>query len=1586
LHWRDAEEVLMHSFDIELTAQDLQGLHNSDAVTALFTRLGYDTAGRTMQTPSNLGIPEGVARPIKRIELIADHQKLFQIYLFELKSVTVAEIKALARVFRNFAGQFLLVLTSNFEYIDFVLLDRELKGHAAPTAMTAVQPTMVQRRFSVDRRRPTVVHLRVLRRFTWTETDPFAQFDKLRYAYDLAHWSEVYFNNRGLFSDYYLTDRLRPIDGGSLEFPEWGEDPKPAYQRLRGVYDQASQRFASKNTSELMGLLYKPLLNDLGFEISLKPDRGSGVHLRLVDPESAELLGLCLPYPWGRELDRKDDTHDTETPQITPAFAVVDLLAKEEAPWVILTNGKLWRLYSKRSHSRATNYYEIDLDEVLGRQGFQQDIQDSFRYFWLLFRMKAFRPAEVEWQGTSRSLSMLDRLLLGSEAYAKELGENLKGRVFTDAFPVLAEGFIAQMRERAGGALNLDQDRLDNIFQGTLTLLYRLLFLLYAESRDLLPVHSREYREASLQRLKDEIKDAAGAIEDETEQHLNKRFQNDVYGLWQKLQSLFRVIDKGSEELNIPRYNGGLFLAERAEDDHSPEAQAARFLAREQISDRYLARAIDLLARGIDPKRQDLVSVDYKSLGVRQLGSIYEGLLEFSLRIANQKLGIVKDKGREVYKPFTKLNDHEQKRAESKKAYVSRGRAFLENDKRERKATGSYYTPDHIVKYIVENALGPVLQAKFDGLRPKLREAQRERREFFKQQEDFTKRGMKPKPPEQADLIGKGLFDELFDIKVLDPAMGSGHFLVEAVDFITDKTLEFLNAFPWNPVLVHLDQMRKIIQEQMDEQNIDIDANRLTDVNLLKRHVLKRCIYGVDLNPMAVELAKVSLWLDCFTLGAPLSFLDHHLRWGNSLIGCTIAEVDAIREAKGQLALTGTSDWQGLTQAVQTMIDVGGMADITPDQVASSRRHYESALSGVEVFKRVLDLHTARWFAQVPASTGKQKKNQVNIFDEMLRSGELFAWAHERVASPVSHTAMAKSGQQSVVHAAAVADEKKFFHWELEFPEVFYGRQPGTLSAVARLENAGFDAVVGNPPYDELSEHALGRELDEADYFTHASEYRGLTTGRQNWYHFFIKRAVGLTHASGAHAFIVPMSLLGDQFTRPLRKWLITSGRFAKIEAFPQKDDPTRRVFFDAKLPTCIYVIRRGSTSEVFQMRTHPANLIDSNSPFYQPDIPALYSIDPENLPIPMLSGAGWSILRRLATDPKIGNLRDCGAAPTSGEIVFNEQFRRYLTDEPNGTLILRGSHVQRWEIVEEAKQGEPVYLKSEAYLKDAKPGSKAFHYKQPRVVYQECAAIDNWRRVIAAYLPAGHFCGHKICYFTDYRCSPAALLAVFNSKLIDWVVTALSTNNSLPAYLIGSLPFPKFFESTTLESNAFKEIRGLFEREVESDPDFPGLLQRIREVDERYSLRTIHDVLAFLAEAMIQLNTAKQECARDLLAWILRHTKISANAEEAGIDLLNGKSLLKNFIGDYQHDTEHATYEQVLDILRKNSRIINVRLDAKFTEALRVKYDEVLGRALPIKARLARIDRLIDSLVYQAYGISQEEVNVVESGNAKTT
>src|SRR5947209_13157196 len=140
--------------------------------------------------------------------------------------------------------------------------------------------------------------------------------------------------------------------------------------------------------------------------------------------------------------------------------------------------------------------------------------------------------------------------------------------------------------------------------------------------------------------------------------------------------------------------------------------------------------------------------------------------------------------------------------------------------------------------------------------------------------------------------------------------MGSGHFLVETVDFVTDRLLKFLNQFPINPVNFALERTRASILNSLGQQGIAVDPARLTDINLLKRHVLKRCVYGVDLNPMAVELAKVSLWLDAFTLGAPLNFLDHHLRCGNSLIGASFQDLEKASETLFSL------DYQPLLRAI----------------------------------------------------------------------------------------------------------------------------------------------------------------------------------------------------------------------------------------------------------------------------------------------------------------------------------------------------------------------------------------------------------------------------------------------------------------------------------------------------------------------------------------------------------------------------------------------------------------------------------------------------------------------------------------------
>lgn len=781
-------------FDLDIQKKDLLDLASPDGVAALFARLRYETSARTLHTEESLGITEAVGRPIRRIELIADRD-LLQVYLVELTSVTVAATRALVRSFRDRGGDFLFVFTSgDYGRLDFVFLDRLAENFSSTTigsATVAVRP----RTLTVDRRNPSTIALRVLRRFTWTEPDRFAQTDKIRSAYAVAEWSEEegLFNNRALFSDHYLKSRLRDDE-------VWRDDGSAgAFRKLR---DLLVTRSTSGNTDEgtLRASFFEPVLKTLGFVPRAVRRDPHDVELPdfelLKSKDDEKPLGLCLTYPWMRYLDGKDSARDAETPDENPGSVVVGLLHNSEAPWVIVTNGKLWRLYSKRTHSRATSYFEVDLEEVVAEA--TRASTDPFRYFWLLFRRQAFQAVTFTREGRNENVPFLDRLLLESEDYAKDLGERLKERVFDRIFPHLAEGFVSRWEGQPS------EEELQLIYRAALTLLYRLLFLLYAESRDLFPVREvRGYYEKSLARLKKEIAEAAGSLEDEIEAKLKKAMDGNSIALYERLSELFAIIDTGSADLNVPFYNGGLFSTSPSDDDDSDEAEAARFLRDHAVPDRHLAAAIDLLSREDDP-RAGRIFIDYKSLGVRHLGSIYEGLLEVRIRFATERLGIVREKSRDVYKPWHALDERKKARLERDGRFVKRGQLYLENDKHERKATGSYYTPDHIVKYIVEHAVGPVVKEKLDALRPRLREAagwHKKQLALAKAKgEILTKYEFGP----AVESHWRELIDDVFDIKVLDPAMGSGHFLVEAVDFITDHVLDFLNAFPWNPVTAHL--------------------------------------------------------------------------------------------------------------------------------------------------------------------------------------------------------------------------------------------------------------------------------------------------------------------------------------------------------------------------------------------------------------------------------------------------------------------------------------------------------------------------------------------------------------------------------------------------------------------------------------------------------------------------------------------------------------------------------------------------------------------------------------------------------------
>ncbi len=1608
--------------DYELTREDVQLLSSRDALTAFFARLGYDTNHRLVQNVAAMGITsDSLKSSITHIERLASqHGRMFEVYLFELKSVTIGITQNIVRTFRNRPGDFLLVLTDDYQRLDFVLVERyspefpKLQDTLTIVPAVPKQAGVRPRALTVNRRQPDQVALRVLRRFSYTEADTIAQYEKLLSAYDVADWSAPFFNNRALFSDYYLTRRLPHA-------PEWDNSGQAAamthaFKQLRELYAGVRETFSNQPEEVVRTKLLEPVLTILGFtfqpiKASISDTVQPDYKLYATSPTgqtSAQPLALCLAYTWGRNLDGKDDQRDSQAPDENPGAAVVTLLDSGEADWAIVTNGKTWRLYAAKAHSRATNYYEIDLEETLALPA--ANLEYAFRYFWLLFRAAAFIPAGQVVEGEQRQMCFLDSLLNESERYARELGERLKKRVFEEIFPHFARGFIIHARRNGQLPANLDsltaEERnslLEPFFSGTLTFLYRLLFLLYAESRDLLPVRElRGYYEKSLEQLKKQIADKAGRIEDEAPASIKAAYNDLSTALYDRLQALFQAVDQGDATLNVPVYNGGLFVTAPDPADPSPEAAVARFLATHKIPDRQLALGLDRMARDPDEKRLDLVSIDYKSLGVRQLGSIYEGLLEFKLRIAPEEMAIVKGKKTEEIVPYAEAQQKkllivkEGRGKDARDKTLPKGAVYLENDRRERKATGSYYTPDYIVKYIVANTVGPVLHEKLEALRPAFREAEKTLRAERAKYDALKKQGRVGDTPEnQAYLKHKATVNEVFfDLKVLDPAMGSGHFLVEAVDYITDRMADFLTAFKWNPVIHELARTRHEIQEEMERQNVTIDMSKLTDINLLKRQILKRCIYGVDLNPMAVELAKVSLWLDCFTLGAPLSFLDHHMKCGNSLIGAWVDEARKTIE-EGQLSLFfGSNLWASALLATKTMIEVGSLSDVTIDQAQASREKYHRAIKELEPYRRLFNVYLSRQFSN-PLIQRKKDNTAVDKVLDFLRSSEAQEWVQR------PHTVTLAAEQQTVVFRAKQdAASHNFFHWELEFPEVFIDLERASLKT-----NPGFDAVVGNPPY--VRQEGLG---DDKTAFKAMYE---VFNSIADLYTYFIERGHSLLRPGGRFGMITANKFMRANYGAALRSFLINKIKLEKLINFG--DLP---VFGDA---TTYPIIILSKNSERDSGLVEYALIKSLNFE----SLPAAIEYTVSKMPESAFSGTSWSlaagtqqmILEKLKVNSiplgeyldgeihwgiktgfneafvidRITRDRLIAKAPKSAEVIkpflVGEDIRRYSIDFQDKYLIWTyvGIPIDRYPVIYN------YLLQYQAQLE--KRWDKGNHwwelrhcdyyadFEKPKIVYPEISVDNKF-----AYDTNGQYTNNKTFLIpTD----DLYLLAILNSNIafLFFRFTLSSLRGGFLEYRTQSLVYTpirhiNFTLSPGQRAYYLEKARNLYEYCLSKGDQacVTGFVEHHLSKEPEES-DVVHDLLAFLAEEMIRLNKEKRAATKEFLDWLVTTLKILSDRDgRKGIEVLTGKSKLADYPGDYQKGESPLAFEELRDILLKNKARLGVSLsDGGLVDQIKARYEESLGLVLLVKERLARTDALIDQVVYRLYGLTEEEIKVVE-------
>lgn len=849
---------------------------------------------------------------------------------------------------------------------------------------------------------------------------------------------------------------------------------------------------------------------------------------------------------WGRPLDRQG-TGDQGVPstQIMHYLQRASVVTEGRMPWGILTNGRNWRLYYQNALSVAEDFFEIDLGKLFGLPGCTPELFDggmtpehAFRLFVLAFGREAFLSTE---QGRSFHLIALDETKRWEERVRKDLAET----VFSNVFPKLIAAIPLADPNRPA---EINAAYAEEVRSSALFLLYRLLFILYAEDRNLLPDETGPYSPYCLTRLRQEIEQ----LDNEGRKPLERS-----HAYWSRLETIFGAIAEGDDSLGIPPYNGGLF-----------DAAESPLLARIRLPDTVLADVILALSH----RREDgrLRYINYRDLSVQQLGSIYESILEY---------GVEPDLEARSVKPRA--------------------------DNQARHRSGSYYTPEPLVSLIIEKTVGPVVA---------------EKRAAF---EAAHGQGLKG-----AELAQHDPAMALLSLRIVDPAMGSGHFLVSLVDWLSDKVLtaigdaeEIAGDGYASPLVRNIAGLREAILANARDHGWPIVEDQLEDRHIVRRMVLKRCIHGVDLNRMAVELAKVSLWLHSFTVGAPLSFLDHHLRCGNSVLGGWVRPTMDWLQARG--SLIANNHLAPLANVVRHMETIEGLTDTDLTEVHQSKQLFGTVAESSRPLNALLSLVKAdelmgvletnvkrpretaaairadgdKRIAAMPEKTDKEKAAKAKEIERIDRAVTRAADAERkfdraealklvlegsfgdpsRIASGDLAIMDGESGdgaQASLMPEVRPNDRRRtmasgiigdaldhvaqqnFFNWEIAFPGVW-----AELSSDART--GGFDAVIGNPPYVRQEEISAIKPALAKSFSTYA--------GTADLYVYFYEQGIKLLRPGGRMGYVVTNKWLKTGYAEELRRLFAEDVWIEFLADFGH----AKHLFPDADVFPCVISVRK---------------------------------------------------------------------------------------------------------------------------------------------------------------------------------------------------------------------------------------------------------------------------------------------------------------------------------------------------------------------------------------------------------------------------
>lgn len=956
--------------------------------------------------------------------------------------------------------------------------------------------------------------------------------------------------------------------------------------------------------------------------------------------------------------------------------------------------------------------------------------RDALSHAYALLQATAFDPV-LEHGGTNASA--IDGVLTRAAQYQDDVRDDLQCGVET-SLRVL-QRVVARARRATTAAPA--SARLDE----TLTLVYRILFLLFVESRQLMPTDAAIYqRSYAMSRF------------------CQAAAHGPVVGLWDAFAATSRLSRLGchTPDLHVSPFNGALFAKSSA-----PSLEQRRRGSRRDSDARERDEAIRhaLIALGSRRSRAGVESINYRDLGVEQLGAVYERVLDLE-----------HTEPRSLRPPTRSTTTRRHSRA--------------------RKQTGTFYTPQPLADFVVRRTLAPLTE------------------------------GMSS--------------DAILSLRVVDPAMGSGAFLVSACRYLSSSYEEALLA-----------------EGRLSVTDVDDEARAG-----MRRLIAEKCLWGVDRNPTAVHLARLSLWLTSLARDKPLSFVDHRLRIGDSLVGAWPDDLPRVsqRPSRGVLSmpLFDVADFDvALCAGTRPLRSLLARHDDTVADVRAREadwRQFQSASSPLHRWRMAAHVWCARWFAG-PGGSPDQAETRA-LLDAVVRGDDT-----------LSATIVLRRTRE----AEAIARDRSFFHWPLEFPDVFYGEDGRGVDV------PGFDAVIGNPPWEMVRRDdgdGTARPVELLRYVRQSGQFPSCTTGHLNLYQAFVDRSVSLTRPGGRIGLVLPWSVATDDGASGLRRRLL---RDTAIDAVVGIDNthglfPIHRGLRFMALTTTV-----GRTTERVRLCTGLKSADDIDGLPARGASAAFFPVTPDQLRL--VSGPSMRIPdARRHGDMALLVALNQRFRPLGAVEGWNIEFGRELnaTDvrpyhAQRGIPIVEGKHLSPFAV--DAAGANCVAASLLTTLID--PG----RISRPRLGYRDVSGVGNRRTLIAAVIPAGVVTTHTVFCLKNAISTGQQhfLCALLNSYVLNAVVRMLMGGH-VTTTIAEHLPAPSWVGDQGDRAIA-RLARNLAERRGDATADAETRLQAM--VARRYGLTSVElrHVLAGFPLIPAEERAAVARCFDDITVEIATPT-----------------------------------------------------------------------------------------------------------------